>query len=203
MKKKYIIVIPFFAVLISLLIVFFYFHNINKTTALSISEKRWIEENKKTVIDIDVLNNYPVYGTDGRGVFFDLIDDISKHTDLEFNQTPILLSEDAKSAYSIKALNNEKDLTKNDLLLFEDSYVAIGKEEIGISNEKEINNMKLGVLNEDLSETSYYLKSSKNLEYTTYENADDLFNALDKGNVNLIITPYIMNLDKTIATDKN
>lgn len=202
MKKKYIIVIPFFAVLISLLIVFFYFHNINKTTALSISEKRWIEENKKTVIDIDVLNNYPVYGTDGRGVFFDLIDDISKHTDLEFNQTPILLSEDAKSAYSIKALNNEKDLTKNDLLLFEDSYVAIGKEEIGISNEKEINNMKLGVLNEDLSETSYYLKSSKNLEYTTYENADDLFNALDKGNVNLIITPYIMNLDKTIATDK-
>lgn len=202
MKKKYIIVIPFLAILISLLIVFFYFYNINKLTSLTISEKRWIEENKKSVIDIDVLNNYPVYGIDGTGVFFDLIDDISEHTDLEFNQTPILLSEDAKSAYSIKTLNNEKDLTKDDLLLFEDSYVAIGTEEMSISREKDINNIKLGVLNEDLSETSYYLKSSKNLEYATYENTDDLFNSLDKGNVNLVIVPYIMNLDRTIANEK-
>ncbi|MGN0973767.1 MAG: diguanylate cyclase domain-containing protein [Bacilli bacterium] len=202
MKKKYIIVIPFLAVLISLLIVFFYFYNINKSTTLSISEKRWIENNQKTIIDIEILNNYPVYGTDGTGVFFDLIDDIENHTDLKFNQIPTLLSDDTTSEYSIKALNNEDELSKNDLLLFVDSYVAISTEEMSISSEKDINNLKLGVLNSDLSETSYYLKSSKNLEYTTYENTDDLFKALDNKNVDLIIVPYIMNLDRTISNNK-
>lgn len=202
MKKKYIIVIPFLAVLISLLIVFFYFYNINKTTSLSIAEKRWIEDNQEKFIDIEILNNYPVYGIEGTGVFFDLIDDIENHTDLKFNQIPTLLSDDTTSEYSIKALNNEDELSKNDLLLFEDSYVAIGLEERAISTEKDINNLKLGLLNNDLSEASYYLKGSKNLEYTTYENTNDLFNALDNKNVDLIIIPYIMNLDRTISNSK-
>ena len=201
MKKKYIIVLPFLAILISLLIVFFYFYNINKSTALSVTEKRWIENNQKEIIDIDILNNYPVYGTDGVGVFFDLMDDVSKHTDLKFNVIPILSSADSSSAYSIKVLNNDEEITKNDLLLFEDSYVVISKQERSISKESDISNIKLGVLNTDLSEVSYYLKSSKNIEYVTYENIDDLYKSLDDGNVEIIITPYIMTLAKTISNE--
>ena len=201
MKKKYIIILPFLAVLISLLIVFFYFYNINKSTSLSVSEKRWIENNQKEIIDIDILNNYPVYGINGTGVFFDLMEDVEKHTDLDFNEIPILSSEDSASSYSIKVLNNDEEVTKNDLLLFEDSYVVISKEERSIAKESDINNIKLGVLNEDLSEVSYYLKSSKNIEYVTYENIADLYKALDDGNVSIIITPYIMTLDRTISND--
>ena len=201
MKKKYIIIIPFLAILISLLIVLFYFYNINKSTSLSISEKRWIENNKQSMINIDILNNYPVYGLDGSGVFFDLLNDIEKHTGLEFNETPLLDAEEETSEYSIKALNNDEELTKKDLLLFEDSYVLISKEEGSILNEKEINNMKIGVLNDDLSEASYYLRGSKNIEYTTYDTTDDLFKSLDSGNVRSVIVPYIYNLSRTIANN--
>ena len=201
MKKKYIIIIPFLAVLISLLLVFLYFYNANKTTSLSITEKRWIENNKQTMVNIDIINNYPVYGLNGSGVFFDLLDDIEKHTGLEFNETPLLDSEEESSEYSIKALNNDEELTKKDLLLFEDSYVLISKEEKSISKEKDINNINIGILNEDLSEASYYLKGSKNIEYTTYDSNDDLFKALDMNNVNAVIVPYIYNLNRTISNN--
>ena len=201
MKKKYIIILPLLIVLVSLLIVFLYFYNINKSTSLSIAEKRWIENNSKSVINIDILNNYPVYGMDGSGVFFDLLEDIESHTGLEFNETPLLTTEEISSEYSIKALSNDEELTKKDLLLFEDSYVLISKEEKQISKEKDINNISIGVLNDDLSETSYYLRSSKNIEYTTYDNTKDLFQALDQNKINAVVVPYIYNLDKTISNN--
>ena len=201
MKKKYIVLLPLLAILISLLIVFLYFYNINKSTKLSITEKRWIENNSKSVINIDILNNYPVYGMDGSGVFFDLLNDIEKHTGLEFNETPLLTTEEISSEYSIKTINNGEELTKKDLLLFEDSYVLISKEEKQIAKESDINNINIGVLNEDLSETSYYLRSSNNIEYATYDNTDDLFNALDSGTIKGVIVPYIYNLDRTISNN--
>ena len=42
-----------------------------KKGVFSILEKRWIEKNESKIIDISILNNVPIFGNQGEGVFFD------------------------------------------------------------------------------------------------------------------------------------
>ncbi len=51
----------------------------------------------------------------------------------------------------------------------------------------------------DASDISYYLKSGSNLVYKSYDSVDSLFTALDSNEVNMIIIPNIMYLNKTIG----
>ena len=72
MKKKLLVLIPFLVVIISFICVYRYYNKENKTTSLTISEKRWIEQNKDQTYDFEVINDYPLYGLNGEGVIFDL-----------------------------------------------------------------------------------------------------------------------------------
>lgn len=201
MKKKTVfIVIPVIAFIIAFVGVFFYFNSVDKKTNFTLSEKKWLEENSKEKIDFDIVNNYPVYGTDGEGVFFDYVKNLENKTGLLFNKVPVMDTEKAESAYSIRILNNDEELGKNDLLIFSDSYVAIGKETMTITREADIANMKLGVLNDDMSEISYYLKSSNNVSYVSYDDINKLYKGLDDKKVDLIVVPYIRYLDKIVAS---
>ena len=59
-------------------------------------------------------------------------------------------------------------------------------------------NLTLGVFTEDQEEVSYYLKSGQSLSYKTYNTIDELYTALDNGEVNMIVVPHMMYLDRTI-----
>ena len=49
-------------------------------SSFSILEKKWINDNSSTVLDVSVFNDIPVYGKNGFGVIFDMLDDFtSKH----------------------------------------------------------------------------------------------------------------------------
>ena len=61
-------------------------------------------------------------------------------------------------------------------------------------------NLTFGVFTSDSENISYYLKSGTNLSFKTYENIDSLYKALDNDEVNMIIVPNIMYLDRTINT---
>ena len=63
-------------------------------------------------------------------------------------------------------------------------------------------NITFGVLDKDTEEVSFYLKSGTNLSYKSYENIADLYKALDDNEVNMIVVPNIMYLDRTIEKDK-
>ena len=56
-----------------------------------------------------------------------------------------------------------------------------------------------GVFESDKDIVSYYLKSATNISYKTYKTIDDMYKALDNSEVNMIIVPNIMYLDKTIS----
>ncbi len=200
-KKQLFIVIPIIAFLIAFVGVFFYFNSENRKTNFTLAEKEWLEENENTKIDFDIVNNYPVYGMDGEGVFFNYVDNLENKTGLSFNKIPVLSSEKANSNYSIRILNNDEELGKNDLLIFNDSYVAIGLKNMTITKEADIHNLKLGVLSEDMSEVSYYLKSSSNISYVSYDDINKLYKGLDNKKVDLIVVPYMRYLDKLIAVD--
>ena len=40
---------------------------------LSIAEKKWIDSNSSNVISIAIPNDLPVFGSTGKGVFFDFL----------------------------------------------------------------------------------------------------------------------------------
>ena len=203
MKKKLLITIPILIAAVAFFFVYRYYNKEDKTTTLTVNEKRWVEKNKDQAYDFEVVNDYPLYGTNGEGVIFDFLDDFENKIGVTFNRIPYLKSsEPAGESFRIRILDNDEKLTTKDLFLFNDNYVAVGKEYQRINHISDMKNIKFGVFEKDSEEIGFYLKSGTNLSYTTYNSIEDLYKALDAGSINMIIVPNIMYLDYTIQKDK-
>jgi len=203
MKKKLIIVLPILIALIAFVAVYRYYNKEDKTTTLTVSERKWVEQNKDQTYDFEIVNDYPLYGTNGEGVIFDFINDFEDKIGIEFNKIPYLkTSIPTTDSFRINILNNGDKLTKKDLFLFNDNYVAVGKEYQRINHITDMKNITFGVLKDDTDEVSFYLKSGTNLSYKSYDNIADLYKALDDNEVNMIVVPNIMYLDYTIEKNK-
>lgn len=200
MKKKLFFLIPIIIVFSVFVGVYSYYNKQDAKNSLTVTEKKWVEENKSKVIDFSVINDYPLYGLNGEGVFFNFLTDFEQDVGLEFNKVSYLKEETTNSkGYSFRVLDNDTKLTKNDLLLFNDGYIALGREYQRINHISDMKNITFGVLKNDASDISYYLKSGSNLVYKSYDSVDALFTALDSNEVNMIIIPNIMYLNKTIG----
>lgn len=200
MKKKLFFLIPIIIVAIVFFGVYGYYNKQDAKNALTVTEKKWVEKNKSNVIDFSVINDYPLYGLNGEGVFFNFLNDFEQDVGLEFNKVSYLKEDKINSkGYSFRVLNNDTKLTKNDLLLFNDGYIALGREYQRINHITDMKNITFGVLKDDASDISYYLKSGSNLVYKSYDDVDSLFKALDSKEVEMIIIPNIMYLNKTIG----
>ena len=203
MKKKALIIFPLLVVIIVFVGVFIYYNREDAKTSLTVNEKKWVLENDTKMIDINVINDYPLYGLNGEGVFFNFLDDFKDNVGLEFNK--IAYSKDAElednDSYSFRVLDNEEELSNNDLLIATDGYIAIGKEYMRINRVSDMSNITFGVFEDDAAEISYYLKSGVGLAFKSYDTIDELFQALDNNEVGMIIIPNIMYLDKTIENN--
>ena len=203
MKKKLLISIPIIIAIVAFVVVYKFYNKEDKTTTLTITEKKWVEEHSDQEFDFEVINDYPLFGLNGTGVIFDFIDDFAKNIGIEFNKISYLKSQDSTStSYRIRILNDGDKLSEKDLLFFNDNYVAIGKEHQRINHIKDMKNIKFGLFEEDEQEIIYYLKSGTNLSYSTYDDITKLYEALDNDEVNMIIVPSIMYLNYTIEKDK-
>lgn len=203
MKKKLLITLPILIALIAFIFVYRYYNKEDSTTTLTVSEKRWVEDNNEKEYDFEVVNDYPLYGLNGEGVIFDFLNDFEKNIGITFNKISYLKSANPNSnSYRIRILNNDEKISKKDLFLFNDNYVAVGKEYQRLNHITDMKNIKFGILKEDKDEISYYLKSGSNLSYESYDDITKLYNALDQGTVNMIIVPNIMYLNYTIQNNK-
>ena len=150
MKKKLIIIIPILIAAVAFFFVYRYYNKEDKTTTLTVSEKRWVEENKETAYDFEIVNDYPLYGINGEGVIFDFIKDFENKIGIEFNKIPYLKTSSATTdSFRITILNNDEKLTKKDLFLFNDNYVAVGKTYQRINHISDMKNITFGVLKND------------------------------------------------------
>ena len=203
MKKKLLIILPILIAIIAFVFVYRYYNKEDKTTTLTITEKRWVEENAETEFDFEIVNDYPLYGLNGVGVIFDFIEDFEENVGIEFNKISYLKTESPTGkSYRIRILNNDEKVTKNDLFLFNDNYVIVGKEYERINHIQDIKNKKIGILKADEEEITFYLKSASNISYVTYEDVATMYDALDKDEINLLVAPNIMYLNYTIQKDK-
>ena len=193
MKKKLIIMIPAIIAIIAFVGVYRYYNKEDSTTTLTVTEKKWIQDNGRESVDFEVINDYPLYGLNGKGVFFTFLNDFKKDIGLDFNKISYLKDEKPNSSsFSFRILGNNEKLTKNDLLLFEDYYVAIGKDYQRINHISDMKNLTFGVFEKDSDDVRYYLKSGNNLSFKTYEDIDSLFNAIDNNEVNMVIVPNVL-----------
>ena len=80
-------------------------------------------------------------------------------------------------------------LTDNDMVFFKDYYVLVSKTDGKISDPSDIINKKIGVLNNDLSNVSYFLPNNNSITYVTYQNDNEVKNALKNDSVDYIAIP--------------
>ncbi len=203
MKKRLLIIIPLIIATITFVFVYKYYNKEDKNTTLTVTEKRWVEQNSDKEFDFEIVNDYPLYALNGTGVIFDFIKDFEETIGIEFNKISYLKNQEpTTNGFRIRILNNDDKLSKNDLFLFSDNYVVVGKEYVRISHITDMKNIQFGVLKEDADEVSYYLKGGTNISYNSYEDITKLYEALDNNEVNMIVVPNIMYLDKTIQKEQ-
>lgn len=203
MKKKLIIIIPIIIAVVAFIFVYRYYNKEDATTTLTVREKQWVQEHADQTYDFEVVNNYPLYGTNGSGVIFSFLEDFEENIGLEFNRIPYLKeSKTSIDGFRIRILDNGDKLKDSDLPLFNDNYVAVGKTYRRINSIKDFKNVTFGIFKEDSSEISYYLKSGTNLSFKTYDKIEDIYKALDNDEVDMVIVPNIMYLNYTIDNDK-
>ena len=203
MKKKLIVIIPLIIAVVTFIFVYRYYNKEDKTTTLTVSEKRWVEENNEIEYDFEVVNDYPLYGLNGTGVIFDFIADFEEKIGIEFNKIPYLkTSIPTENSFRIRILANDEKVGKKDLPLFVDNYVAVGNKYQRINHVEDIKNQVIGVFKEDSEDISFYLKTASNTTLKTYSKIEELYTALDSNEVNMIIVPNIMYLNYTIQKNK-
>ena len=89
-KKKTTIIV--FSVIVFIVFAFFgtLYYITSTVNDYSFAEKKWINDNASNVIDISVYNDIPVYGNNGKGVIFDLLDDFTTTYGINFNKEKLL-----------------------------------------------------------------------------------------------------------------
>ena len=150
-------------------------------SSFSILEKKWINDNSSNVIDVSVYNDVPVFGDKGNGVIFDFLTNFTESYGIEFNKVSYFVSDnkDDFKDVSFKVLNNDVALENNDILMYKDNYVLLSKDNKVIEKIEDLSNKTVGLLNNDLSNVSYFLNnalnphkisvSSRALTYRSYE----------------------------------
>ena len=201
-KKKLIFLIVGIALIV--FIGLYIIINYTEPNILNSQDKKWIADNGGKVIDIDVINDIPVYSNNGSGVIFSFLDYMKNETNLEFNKIPYLKgSTSLSSKYRFELVDSSSKLSSDQLLIFNDSYVAVEKKERKIRSIDDLSNRKIGVLSADSNTISYYLENVANVVFKNYDTVAELFKALDNGDISTIITSHMTNLDKMINDEYN
>ena len=182
MKRKQKIIFLVATIIVILSLFFFYYLFLRQEDKLSIEEKKWIDNNKNDVIDISVLNEVFAFTYNGNGVLFDFLTHLEKETNLSFNPSSFKLTDTVISDYYFTLKDKAN---KNDLVLFNDNYVLVNLDGSVVSDIKNINNNKIGVLKSEQDKFSKYFNQSN--ELTGYDDTNTLFNKAKEDNLNAII----------------
>lgn len=203
MKKKYIIIIPILIAVLTFVGVYYYYNREDRETSLNISEKRWIEDNNSTRVNIEIPSDVPIFSLNGSGIIAQFLNDFEESTTLPLNKISYTQSSaPSGTGLRVRILNNETALTNKDLLIYEDNYAMFSKTYSPVSSLEELsafNNITVGSLEGDVAELTYYLKESGITTIQSYASYSELFTALNDGEIEIAIAPYILSLDQTMG----
>ena len=98
-------------------------------------------------------------------------------------------------------MNANSDLSSEDILLYEDNYVVVSKEIKNIDKNSDLENSKIGVLNDDMNVINYYLSEIRAVSYTPFNSVDEMYKAINDKKLDYIILPKTMYLDDIVENE--
>jgi len=194
MKHKKKLIIAFIIIVLLGFSAFFLLND--KETKLTSKEKQWINENSTKVQNVHVLNDTNIFGNLGVGVYYSFLTDLSEEYGINLNKIAIKKEEKVEEL----ALFVGDVAPENSFVFEEDNYVLISKGKEIIANIESITNKKIGLLNNREEYIKKYLGTTNNT-LVTYKTEEELFNALDVGEVNALIIPRIEYIDKILEKE--
>ena len=199
-KRVALIIIPL--ILLAIIIAFGVLVNKsnNKNGVFSLLEKRWIEKNKSRIVDVSVLNDIPIFGEEGDGVFFDFLNDFTKETEIEFNMIPYKTSGEPKAKYSFELTNNTS-LDKSELLFYTDNYVLVSKDNEEVKKITDLKGVTIGTLETDLNKVKAAFEDSDQIIYNSYNNIDSIVSALNNNDVLYAIIPKTIYINEIFSNN--
>lgn len=192
MKKKKNIIIIIAIVVIAIIASISVFLILSDKNKLTVLERNWINDNTNKVQNINVINSANVFGKNGKGVFYNFLEDFSKEYNLKVN--PITYnSGNTPSGISLGIKNT---ITDNDIVFYIDHYVLISKENTIMSSLSDLSGKKIGILTKDMSYVSKYLTNIGKINFTSFDKVDSLFK--EKSEVDYIVVPLMEYLDRIL-----
>lgn len=188
-KKKSILIgaIVFSVLLVGAIVVMM--HLLQDENIYNVTEKKYMIDNKATLISINVANDANIFGRDGKGVFYDFIEDFKEENGLDFNIVTTSLNTSPVGLSLTKGTN----LPANSKIFYIDHFVLVGKDKIHISNIGEVKNA-IGYLNRDQQAVTSGL-SNYSMTLTNYEDKAKLLEGFKNGEVTYMIVPMVEYLD--------
>jgi len=192
-KKKIIIGVVILAVLaVGFLVLYNSFKDKN---SLNVIERTWLNNNKSTVITVNIQNNLNIFSDNGEGIFYDFLNDIEKEYDITINTNVVTSEDDAKFGF-----NKSFNLNEDDLLFYTDNYVLVSKDSTTIADINDLKDKTIGVLSIDVSEVSKYYTLTSNT-ITNFESSEELFTKLEDGTISYVIVPLTEYKDVILSSN--
>ena len=201
-KLNKIVILSIIAIIFTISLVIFILNFTKDSSSFSILEKKWISSHANKVIDISIYNDVPIYGQDGEGISFSYLEQFTNAYNIEFNKVSYLTDSDSSLrdiAFRIADFNYQ--LTDNDIEIFKDYYVIVGKESNTINDISDLKDSKLGVLDDDITNIRYYLNDGKDITITSSKTFDEMYNLLNGNEIEYMAIPENLYLDDILKND--
>ena len=195
MKKKRWLISSIIVVIVIAIVSVFLFRTLNDKNKLTSDERTWINTNINNLQNIYVVKDANVFSKNGEGVFYQFLAEFQKEYGLKVNAVNF----DENTNSDSISLNYTKSIKDNDKVFYTDHYVLVSTENEIISNNSNLANKTIGVLNSDLEYIRTYLKDY-NINYNGFDTIEELFKAIPE-TVNYIILPRITYLDKILENN--
>lgn len=201
-KTNKIVILSIIGLLLLVCVVIFILNYTKDSSSFSLLEKNWINNHKSNVIDVSIYNDVPVYGQDGEGMIFSYLEEFTNSYGIEFNKVSYLVGGSTNMRdVSFRILNYNEELGENDILLYTDKYVLIGKNNDNINGISSLRDKAIGVLEEDASNVRYYLNEAVGVKYTSCKDTQEMIDLLNQGEISYGVVPNNLYLDDIIEND--
>ena len=201
-KLNKVIILSVIALIFTISLVIFILNYTKDDSSFSIIEKNWISNHNNKIIDISVYNDVPIYGQDGKGIIFSFLEKFTNTYDINFNKISYLSKDTSKvKDIAFRILNYGTKLTDNDIEIYKDYYVLVGKEKNTVNDISDLSNTNIGVLDKDLNNVRYYLNDGDGIKFTVSETYEEMLNLVNGTAVDYIAIPKNLYLDSIFKND--
>ena len=203
-KTNKLVILSVIGLIFTISIVIFVLNYTKDSSSFSIIEKNWINNNTNKIIDVSVYNDVPIYGQNGEGIAFSYLEEFTNSYGIQFNKVSYIAgnTENLKEV-SFRILDFNTELTDNDIEIYKDYYVIVSKDNSVLNNINDLNNIKLGALENDLNNVKYYLNEASNITYVSCESFEDMLTKIESKDIEYMAIPKTKYLDDILTNDLN